>query len=350
MTQVVPTAVPPRSVDGAVVDGRGIELRQLRYFVAVAEECHIGRAAQRLHMTQPPLTRQIKRLERVVGAELFVRMPRGVRLTAVGVIFLETAKTTLAALDKGLAQTLALGLAPRRLNVGYVAGTVLEELLTEALQPVGFAGVAHPLVHSMRTVEQIVALRRGEIDIGLIRLRPGSDDLVVEPLLFEPALVLLPVGHPLAGRPVDARALRDEPLVAATHEWCPGTNEMVADVCAAAGFTARTDFEIRSTEATVRQLSTGVGWSLGSPYLARGLPPQVSAQPLTDPGHGCWLAVATRIDRRPPALRPLVASLQTAAERIASRPDPPAHTAATAPAVARRRLYQTPEPQQPESE
>jgi len=191
-------------------------LDQVRCFVAVAEELHFGRAAERLRMTQPPLSRQIQKLERAVGAQLLERDNRNVELTAAGSAFLAEARRMLGLADSA-------GEQARRIQAGS-AGTVRIGFTATAafgvLAPLlNVVGDAHPDIdldlYEMVTKEQIAGLLRGELDLGLAR-PPFDTTTFASRLLHREALLLAaPAGHPLARlqRPVVPDDLANVPLI-----------------------------------------------------------------------------------------------------------------------------------------
>jgi DNA-binding transcriptional LysR family regulator len=194
----------------------GFTFEQLRGFVAVAEELHFGRAAARLRMTQPPLSRQIQKLEQFVGARLLERNNRGVALTTAGSAFLTEARRLLAAADAApdVARRVAAGSAGV-VRIGFTAastfGTLGEVLNLIAAE---LPDVAMGL-REMVTRDQVAALLTGEIDLGLAR--PPFDTETFESRLLhrEALLAALPVEHPLTrvGRPLGAADLAGEPVI-----------------------------------------------------------------------------------------------------------------------------------------
>ena len=191
-------------------------LDQLRGFVAVAEELHFGRAAERLNMTQPPLSRQIQKLERAIQVQLFERDNRRVTLTSAGEAFLVEARKLLALADSApdLARRISAG-AAGTIRIGFTAAStygLLGALLNEI-------GTHLPEIDveltEMVTREQIPALVKGEIDIGLAR-PPFDEELFDSRLLYrEPMVAALPAGHPLGrlGRAITGEDLRNENLI-----------------------------------------------------------------------------------------------------------------------------------------
>jgi DNA-binding transcriptional LysR family regulator len=189
---------------------------QLTGFIAVAEELHFGRAAERLNMTQPPLSRQIQKLEKSVGTELFERDNRKVQLTAAGSAFLEEARRLLALAERAplTARRIASGRSGL-LRIGFTAASgfsILGPLLEEISAILPDVDVD---LQEMVTGEQIQALETGELDLGLAR-PPFDRDLFDSRLLFrESMMVAVPAGHMLArrGGTVTDEDLKDEPLI-----------------------------------------------------------------------------------------------------------------------------------------
>jgi DNA-binding transcriptional LysR family regulator len=194
----------------------GYTLDQLRVLVAVAEELHFGRAAERLRMTQPPLSRQIQKLERAVGARLLERDSRRVTLTAAGEAFLAEARRMLALADAApeLARRISAG-SSGVVRIGFTAAStfgILGQLLNEIARELPSVDVD---LTEMVTREQVEALKKEEIDLGLAR-PPFDAELFDSRLLHREALlVAVPAGHRLAGRSrrVVAADLAGEPLV-----------------------------------------------------------------------------------------------------------------------------------------
>ncbi|KQT13293.1 LysR family transcriptional regulator [Ramlibacter sp. Leaf400] len=191
------------------------DLPQLRCFVAVAEELHFGRAAERLHMTQPPLSRQIQLLEHAVGTQLLERTSRSVRLSVAGAAFLREAQAILRHAERAaeLARRAASGHLGR-VVMGYtaVAGYVLVPSLLNA------ATTAYPdieiVLQEMVSSAQMPALAQGDIDIGLARPLGAQRGVRHQRISREPMLLALPARHPLAGRTqVRLQDLAEQPVV-----------------------------------------------------------------------------------------------------------------------------------------
>ncbi|HET7233528.1 MAG TPA: LysR substrate-binding domain-containing protein [Longimicrobium sp.] len=213
------------------------ELRHLRYFVAVAEELHFGRAAERLGIQQPPLTQQIQRLEALVGAPLLVRRPR-VQLTQAGQVLLEHARRLIAQADRGVdeARRAARG-EGGVLSVGFAAST-LPAVLAGAIRAFRHAAPAVELrLLELPSAAQPAALREGSIDVSIAREPSPEEGIACEILLHEELVAVLPPGHPLASRDEIALAeLAREPFVHFHRAVAPGLWDRVAALCRAAGF------------------------------------------------------------------------------------------------------------------
>lgn len=238
------------------------ELRQLRYFVAVAERLHFGRAAQALHISQPPLSRAIRELELRLGATLFTRTRRKVELTPEGGRFLDEARRVLAQLEGAVLEVRGMAAGSGgRLRLGFVSladYSVLPALLKsyKAARP----GVTLAL-REMLSPEQAVALAAGELDFGLL-LPPvagaGLDHLVMHGERF---VVALPARHALArsrGR-IAMRELAAEAFVMVPREIAPGLYDIVAGLAARAGFSLRVAQEALQMQTIVSLVSAGMG-------------------------------------------------------------------------------------------
>ena len=192
-----------------------VELRHLRYFVAVAEELHFGRAAARLHLSQPPLSQQIRRLEEMLGYALFVRTSRSVMLTDAGEAYLERARRTLRNVQRDIEETRSIGQGEvGSLHIGFVGSAMLTTL------PVIFRTYreAYPGVrlhlHESFTSQVAEGLQNGTLDAGILRDGDALATLRVTTLFSEPYVAVLPVTHAFAGqKSIAPGALRDEPFV-----------------------------------------------------------------------------------------------------------------------------------------
>jgi len=240
-----------------------MELRHLRYFVAVAEELHFGRAAARLGIAQPPLSQQIRQLEREIGVDLFVRARR-VALTEPGRVLLMEAR---AILQRVAAATLAVQRAQRGETGALAVGVVASATYGVVPRIFRTFRARHPDVALtlavMRSAEQAAALRAGQIQLGLARPPFGDETLRSETLLEEPVVVALPGGHRLATRhALRLRALADEPFVLFPRDRRPGWSDFVRGLCRAAGFEPRIGEEATELATAMTLVAAGVGVTL----------------------------------------------------------------------------------------
>jgi len=237
------------------------DTRQLRYFIAVAERLHFGRAAAALHISQPPLSRAIRGLEEQLGARLLTRSRRKVELTPEGARFYEEAKRVLDQLERAARQVGAMAAGESgRLRLGFVSLAdygVLPGLLKafKSARP----GVSLAL-REMLSPEQAAALAAGELDFGLL-LPPVAgefDHLVVQSERFVTAL---PARHAAArrGGRVAMRDLAGEAFVMVPREIAPGLYDIVAGLAARAGFTLQVAQEAIQMQTVVSLVSSGLG-------------------------------------------------------------------------------------------
>lgn len=281
-----------------------VELRHLRSFVVAADELHVGRAAARLHLTQPSLSRQIAALERDVGVPLFTRIRRRFGLTPAGEIFLTAAREIVrraddAARDAQRAHRGELG----TLRLRFVQSATFEALprLLAAFR------AAHPDVtldvEAMTTIRQVAALRDGQIDIGLLRPPISEPSLTTRVISRDPLVAVLPAGHPLARRRrLPLAALADEPFVLYTRASGPSVQGAILGHCIGAGFSPRIIQEAADVQTIVSLVAAGLGVSL----LIAPTPPTaeraVAYRPLRDDLPPWELALAWSTDNETPVL------------------------------------------------
>jgi DNA-binding transcriptional LysR family regulator len=240
-----------------------MELRHLRYFVAVAEELHFRRAAERLHMSQPPLSQQIRALEQDVGATLLVRNQRRVELTAAGAAYYARARDILDAVEDAAREARRVQRGEvGRLDVGFV-GSSLYSIVPELLR--GFRA-QYPDVglrlRELGTTEQLRRLEDGRLDIGFLRPPGERPGLTIETVLREPLAVALPDEHALAARSeVRVEDLAGEPLVLMTRAGAPGLRDVLAPIADALGEEAIVQ-EVAEMQTLIGLVAAGVGVSL----------------------------------------------------------------------------------------
>ncbi|MBB6627315.1 LysR family transcriptional regulator [Nocardioides sp. KIGAM211] len=274
-----------------------MELRHLRYFVAVAEERHFGRAAERLHMAQPPLSQQIRQLEDELGVTLLRRTTRRVDLTEAGAAYLHQARGILAAVDDAGAEAVRVqaGLTGR-LAVGCVGSATYSLLpaLARALRE-ELPGVDVTFRGEMLVPGQVEALLAGSLDLALLRPPVDEPGLVLQPLRTERLIVALPEGHRLAGRRrIRVADLRHEDLVVHPARGRSVMHGLVTSLCREAGFVPRIRHEVAETSTLVTFVAAGLGVAVvPEPVSALGVPGAVY-RPLAQASARVDLAVATR--------------------------------------------------------
>ena len=250
-----------------------MELRQIRYFVAVAEAGGFSRAAQRLHVSQPPLSTQIRRLEEELEVALLERGNRGVSLTAAGTVFLEEMRSVLARIDHARAQARRAAHGEvGRLSIGFVS-IADYGVLPPALKRFR---AGHPQVeiqlHELTTDAQVRELRAAGIDLGIGLAPVDEPDIAFEPLLREALVLAAPAGHPAAkGRgAADLRAFARESFIAPPRDLAPGLYDLTIQRCRAAGFAPRITQHARQMQTVIGLVASGMGCAL-VPASVRGL-------------------------------------------------------------------------------
>jgi LysR family transcriptional regulator, benzoate and cis,cis-muconate-responsive activator of ben and cat genes len=214
-----------------------MDIRQLKNFIAVAEERNIGRAAVRVHLSQPPLTRQIHALEDDLGVQLFTRTPRGVDLTQAGEALLKDARSICGLADQAADRAKLAGRGQvGRLDIG-VFGTAMFDVLPRLLS--GF-DQTHPQVklvlHHDQTPAQVTALRQGRVLLVFERMLPNEPDIAIELVARERLLVALHQSHRLAAKKaITMQDLRDEPMIMQAAPLSQLAN-VALDLCRANGF------------------------------------------------------------------------------------------------------------------
>ena len=241
-----------------------MELRHLRYFVAVAELGSISRAAQKLFIAQPPLSLQIKQLEDEVGAPLLIRYPRGVRLSPAGVTFLAEAKDILLRADRAVRLARQTdNAAGGVVRIGYVptAGhTILPRLirLLRARRP-----ECDIEVSEMTTAQQVQALRGHEIDVGLVRPPLEAGPVVATLNLCDPFCLAIPGDHPLAGgAELDLKAAAQCVFVSVTRQRGAAYFDQTVGLCTDIGFTPNIRYESSTLYGVLELVGAGLGVAL----------------------------------------------------------------------------------------
>lgn len=256
-----------------------IELRHLRYLLAVADAAHITRAAERLGMAQPPLSQQIRQLEHLVGTPLFRRLPRGVAPTVAGQAFIDRARLILRDLDNAVetARRTARG-EEGRLAMGFTSSAAFHPLVTSVVRSLRQASPGVMLtLEEGSTADLIEALRAERLDAALVRSPVESvEGLVIEPVLQEEMLLAVPDQHRLAARTARAAAVRvalsalaDETFILYRRPSGRGLYDAIVAACRLAGFSARVEQEVPRLVSTLSLVAAGLGVSIIPASMAR---------------------------------------------------------------------------------
>lgn len=288
-----------------------MELRHLRYFVAVAEARHFTRAAQALGMAQPPLSQQIQALERELGTPLFRRLPRGVALTEAGTQFYADARRLLD--DAGHAVDRARRVARGelgRLRVGMINSAPFHPLIPQVIRE--FRGRYPHLALTLEegtTPELASAVSLERVDVAFVRPLLGSEPGVhSEVLLDEPMVVALPSGHPLARRArVPLLALSIEPFVLFPRSVGAGLYDTILRSCLDAGFSPRVVQETQQVTSIVNLVAAGLGVSIVPSSMQQVHTEGVSYRPLRPPAPSARLSLVYRDGEQPPQLAHFIA-------------------------------------------
>jgi LysR family transcriptional regulator, benzoate and cis,cis-muconate-responsive activator of ben and cat genes len=262
-----------------------MELRHLRYFVAVAEERNFTRAAERLHMAQPPLSRSIQQLEETLEVQLFQRDSRPLKLTETGKFFYAHAVQLLAQTAELESMTRRVGNIERSLSVGFV-GSTLYGMLPKIIRRFRDENATVELsLHEMSTMDQIRALKDGQIDIGFGRIRHEDANIRRVILREEKMIVALPEGHPLSLlKPILALSdLVNETLIIFPKSPRPSYADQVLSAFQDRGLKPRRIYEVRELQIALGLVAAGEGISV-VPSSVYGLKrDDVSYKELDDP-------------------------------------------------------------------
>lgn len=286
-----------------------MELRHLRYFVAVAEELNFTRAADRLHTSQPSLSQQIRQLESTVGVPLLDRSRHHVALTNAGRIFLREAKDILSRIDHAarLAKQAADGRAGE-LSVGTFPAADVRIL--PALRPLIAAHLPNlrVVLHSKYAVEPIKALQAGALDVAFVRGPMSVDGLEVVELLREPIVAVLPAHHPLARRKrIPVEALHDLPCITMDRSLAPALHDAIVLLYRQAHIRMHVVSQADNVLGHLQLVQEGLGFALLPDSVGSLLPPGVIMKPLaSEPTPLVTIAVAWKSGNTSPLVRGFV--------------------------------------------
>lgn len=266
-----------------------MELRHLRYFLAVAEELHFTRAAIRLHIGQPPLSQQIQALERELGVQLFVRTKRSVRLTEAGQHLLVRAREIIGSSQEIIPELQQIASGGRgELRIGFTASGLLSQEVRQALHAFHDQCPQVSLrLHEMYTYRQFEALEHGELDIGFVRLNspltlPGLDFRLIR---HDRLSLIVPAHHPFAGRQsIRLAECRNEAFISYPLNAGASLTEHLARLCAQAGFVPDIVQEAREAGTQIGLVASGIGVTVLAEPLARLALEDICFIPIEDAG------------------------------------------------------------------
>ncbi|WP_394680750.1 LysR family transcriptional regulator [uncultured Comamonas sp.] len=296
-----------------------MELRLLNYFATLAEELHFSRAAQRLSISQPPLSVAIRQLEEEIGAALFERSSKGVRLTAAGAHLLPRARQLLALAGQAVQETRDVGQGVRgHLRLGFV-GSALYRGVPQAL---AHFQNAHPQVRidmrELNSAEQLLGLQQAELDMGLVHSVMLPEGLHSQLLMQEPFVACLPRQHALASHAVlDLAQLRHERLVLFSSAVSPLYHQRIYQMCMAHGFAPEVRHEVRHWLSVLSLVSLGQGSAIVPAALQRVGMPDVVFIPLMGEQPQSELLAVWRSQPDNPLVHKLLLSLQSAVQAVA---------------------------------
>jgi DNA-binding transcriptional LysR family regulator len=290
-----------------------MELRHLRYFVTVAEELHFGRAAKRLNMSQPPLSRQIQELEEELGFQLFIREHHKVELTGAGRVYLAQIKRVLDQLDVARQDAIAVARGRKgRLRIGY--GVHLPEGFLSRVVA-AYSAERHVDIDILEAPSPRILqmLHEKAVDVAFVMAPFDRTGLVVRELIREPLMIVVAAGHRLANAPLTNLAqLAEENFVVCRRYEEPGYRELVEGLCREAGFTPRVAQAVEHKQTMLDLVAEDLGVSI-IPRSSATPSDRVRYRPFPNPTPYLLSAVAWRED----AHAETIASLVEVAEREA---------------------------------
>jgi DNA-binding transcriptional LysR family regulator len=259
-----------------------MELRHLRYFVAVADELNLTRAAKKLFIAQPPLTRQIKQLEAEVGADLFIRKPRGLSLTPAGQYFLGHARQILDKVETTVKDTRKISVHGKTIfAIGFVPSVFYGQLplMVRRLRKNKNLEI---VLHELKTGEQIEALKTGKIDIGFGRLRIEDPDVEQELLFNEPMIAALPAAHPLTRQPPSMTELAEVPMITFPAGGSPNLADITQGLFHRRGLRVHVVQQVNDLQTALSLVASEMGFTLVPEQVRRMQRDGVDYMPLAD--------------------------------------------------------------------
>jgi DNA-binding transcriptional LysR family regulator len=301
-----------------------MELRHLRYFVAVAEELNFTRAAKRLGINQPPLSLQIRQLEKEMGTPLFRRGTRGVELTDAGKLLLEEARVILRQVERA-----KVGVKRRargetgQIKVGSAGGTYFHPLIPAIIREFKTRYPEADLIpEASNTVLTVARLRAGQVDVAFVRPPIlDSDGLILDPMVDEPTVMIVPSGHPAIGHgSALLSAFAKDSFILFPRAVNPGVYDDVIAACLRAGFTPKLGQEAPQIVSAVPLVAAGLGVAIAPQSMCRIHVEGAVCVPLTGDIPRATIDLAHRRGDRSAAVQNFVAIARRAA-RAATQSD-----------------------------
>lgn len=241
-----------------------MELRHLLYFTTVAEELHFTKAAAKLFISQPPLSRQIKELEEELGVQLFTRSNKQVTLTDAGKYFKDQVDAIFSHLEESKHTVRQIHLSiGGELKIGYIS-SVYQSHLAEVLKAmrVEFPHVKTSL-YEVPTITQIKALEQGKLDVGILRAPVLSEKLIVKTLFFDPFVVVIPVSNQVFNTDYElAGLLKKSPFIFFNKEFAPQYHDKLIEICQRMGFVPDITHEANNIHSILQLVESGLGVSI----------------------------------------------------------------------------------------
>ncbi|MGW1726687.1 LysR substrate-binding domain-containing protein [Streptomyces sp. NPDC002306] len=298
-----------------------MELRQIRYFLALAEECHFGRAAARLHVAQPALSQQIKQLEKELGTTLFTRSTRHVALTEAGQHLVEHARALTTEEERARLhmRELATGHAGR-VSIGFI-GTATYDVLPQVARTVRarLPKITMDLRGELLTPDLVDGLLAGTYDLALLRGPVDREEIRTTPLRSESLVAVLPSHHPLAGRQrISLKDLAGEPFVIHPSRSRSSMYDWVLAACRRAGFQPASLMEVGETATLVVFVAAGHGVALVPESVQSLRLGSVAYVPITE-SESVDLVLAGRAGRGTPATEQVATMIKECVDDLERR-------------------------------
>jgi len=291
-----------------------LELRYLRYFIAVAEELHFSRAAKRLHMAQPPLSQQIRKLEQYIGHPLFTRNSRTVALTQAGEALLERSRYLLRRLEEDLDTVRRVGRGEiGTLTVGFIGSAMLTVLPTLIGNYRKRFTKVDLRLRELTTSSLVDAIRQGVVDLGFLRDAGPTAGLMVEKVLAERFVVALAKRHPLATQQkISLVELKGEPLILFARELGPLAWDKTIALCETSGIRPTIVQDAPEWLTVLRLVSSGLGFSIAPACVATIRTPGVVCRELVK----CPISTNIELARRSDYLSPIMEAFLAEARKM----------------------------------